>query len=128
MITYDEYLNKAPDTLTFERANDIFCRIQQNIDKNDEDGNELYHDFVEMALKYAGTRGGWLLLSRDEKVEQDKGRTLQHDTVINRINILARYLGNQGKDISWREELGESRKTIGDFACYVALLYGISAR
>ena len=61
-------------------------------------------------------------------MDQDKGRTLKHDSVINRVNILARYLGNTGKDISWIEELGDSRKRIGDFACYVTLFYGLAAR
>ena len=35
---------------------------------------------------------------------------------------------NTGKDISWRAELGEARKRIGDFACYVAWIYGVRAR
>ena len=38
------------------------------------------------------------------------------------------YLDKIGKDVSWREALGESRKAIGDFACYVSLVYGLRAR
>lgn len=61
-------------------------------------------------------------------MDQDKGRTYKHDSVINRVNILAMYFEKTGKEVSWREDLGKSRKTIGDFACYVSLVYGLRAR
>ena len=125
---YEDYLKKANDTLTLEEADDILSRIQSSIDSSDEDAAELYNDFLEGAFSYASVRSGWLLLSKDEKMEQDKGRTLKHDSVINRVNILARYLEKTDKDISWRDKLGDSRKRIGDFACYAALFYGLSAR
>ena len=125
---YEDYLKKANDILTLEEADDILSQIQNSIDSSDEDAVELYNDFLEGAFSYASVRSGWLLLSKDEKMEQDKGRTLKHDSVINRVNILARYLEKTGKDISWRDKLGDSRKRIGDFACYAALFYGLSAR
>lgn len=127
-MRYVDYLKKANDTLTLEEADDILSQIQNSIDSSDEDAAELYNDFLEGAFSYASVRSGWLLLSKDEKMEQDKGRTLKHDSVINRVNILARYLEKTGKDVSWREKLGDSRKRIGDFACYAALFYGLSAR
>ena len=127
-MRYEDYLKKANDTLTLEEADDILSRIQSSIDSSDEDAAELYNDFLEGAFSYASVRSGWLLLSKDEKMEQDKGRTLKHDSVINRVNILARYLEKTDKDISWRDKLGDSRKRIGDFACYAALFYGLSAR
>lgn len=127
-MRYVDYLKKANDTLTLEEADDILSQIQNSIDSSDEDAAELYNDFLEGAFAYASVRSGWLLLSKEEKMEQDKGRTLKHDSVINRVNILARYLEKTGKDISWRDKLGDSRKRIGDFACYAALFYGLSAR
>lgn len=127
-MRYEDYLKKANDTLKLEEADDILSQIQNSIDSSDEDAAELYNDFLEGAFSYASVRSGWLLLSKNEKMEQDKGRTLKHDSVINRVNILARYLEKTGKDISWREKLGDSRKRIGDFACYAALFYGLSAR
>ena len=126
-MIYEEYLTKN-DALTLEKADEILSRIEASLDKNDEDVMELYNNFLEGAVAYANVRAGWLLLSNDEKMEQDKGRTYKHDSVINRVNILARYLDKIGKDVSWREELGESRKAIGDFACYVSLVYGLRAR
>lgn len=126
-MLYEEYLTKK-DSLTLEKADEILSRIEASLDKNDEDAIELYNDFLEGAIAYANVRAGWLLLSNDEKMEQDKGRTYRHDSVINRVNILARYFEKTGKEVSWREELGESRKAIGDFACYVSLVYGLRAR
>ena len=127
-MLYDEYLNKPNGTLTLGVANKIFNAIYSSIDTSDEDAVALYNDFLEGSFAYANVRSGWLMLSKEEKMDQDKGRTLKHDSIINRTNILARYLEKTGKDISWRNELGESRKTIGDFACYVALFYGLGAR
>ena len=126
-MIYEEYLSKN-DSLTFEKAMEILEKIEANLDKNDEDAKELFNDFLEGAVAYANVRSGWLLLSNDEKMDQDKGRTLKHDSVINRVNILARFYENTGKDVSWRAELGDARKRIGDFACYVALIYGVRAR
>lgn len=126
-MLYEEYLTKK-DSLTLEKADEILSRIEASLDKNDEDAMELYNDFLEGAVAYANVRAGWLLLSNDEKMDQDKGRTYKHDSVINRVNILARYFEKTGKEVSWREDLGESRKAIGDFACYVSLVYGLRAR
>lgn len=126
-MIYEEYLTKN-DALTLEKADEILSRIEASLDKNDEDAIELYNDFLEGAVAYANVRAGWLLLSNDEKMDQDKGRTYKHDSVINRVNILAMYFEKTGKEVSWREDLGESRKTIGDFACYVSLVYGLRAR
>ena len=126
-MLYEEYLTKK-DSLTLEQEDEILSRIEASLDKNDEDAMELYNDFLEGAVAYANVRAGWLLLSNDEKMDQDKGRTYKHDSVINRVNILARYFEKTGKEVSWREALGESRKAIGDFACYVSLVYGLRAR
>ena len=126
-MIYDEYLTKK-DSLTLEKSDEILSQIEASVDKNDEDAMELYNDFLEGAVAYANVRASWLLLSNDEKMDQDKSRTYKHDSVINRVNILARYFEKCGKDVSWRVELGDARKRIGDFACYVALFYGVRAR
>jgi len=33
-----------------------------------------------------------------------------------------------GEDASWRNELGDDRKTIGDFACFIAFSIGVMSR
>jgi len=34
----------------------------------------------------------------------------------------------ENKDTSWRVELGEDRKVIGDFACFLHCILGIETR
>lgn len=33
-----------------------------------------------------------------------------------------------GENATWRKELGDDRKTIGDFACYLNFIFDIKAR
>ncbi|MEI3147239.1 MAG: hypothetical protein V8T10_04535 [Merdibacter sp.] len=100
----------------------------------DVDALELYDELIKIATRYATIRANWLLLSREEKNEQDSGRTSCHNSVIIHFNMLARYLKQQGRTAAWRDELGyeeddpNNRKAIGDFACYFAFVNGINAR
>ena len=100
----------------------------------DVDALELYDELIKIATRYATIRANWLLLSREEKNEQDSGRTSCHNSVIIHFNMLARYLKQQGKTAAWRDELGYeeddpyNRKAIGDFACYLVFVNGVNAR
>ena len=100
----------------------------------DADALELYDELMKVATRYAAIRTNWLLFSREEKNEQDSGRTSCHNSVITHFNMLARYLKQQGKTTAWRDELGYeeddpyNRKTIGDFTCYLAFVNGVNAR
>ena len=55
-MRYEEYLNKASDTLTLEKANKLLADIESSIDVHDEDGRELYNDFLEGSFTYANVR------------------------------------------------------------------------
>ena len=130
MYTYENYLAER-DSITMEKAAEIHARICSCIDPENEDDMEILGDFLKAAAKYAGVRAGWKLLSREEKMDTDANRTACHDKVIFHLNILARYLASKGEDASWRDELGdeeEHRKKIGDFACYVTCIEGLTAR
>ena len=100
----------------------------------DTEALELYDELMKVATRYAAIRANWLLLSREEKNEQDSGRTSCHNSVITHFNMLVRYLKQQGKAAAWRDELGYeednpyNRKAIGDFACYLAFVNRINAR
>jgi len=37
-------------------------------------------------------------------------------------------MGKAGEDNSWRMKLGDDRKDLGDFACYLHCLLGILSR
>ncbi len=70
----------------------------------------------------------WELLSTKERISADKSRTMEHDAFIASVNVLARISAAEEIDNSWREELGENRKRLGDFACWIAYITGISNR
>lgn len=132
VCTYEEYL-KRPKAITFEKMQTIHTEMIAEIG-TDVDALELYDELIKIATRYATIRANWLLLSRKEKNEQDFGRTSCHNSVITHFNMLVRYLKQQGKAAAWRDELGyeeddpNNRKTIGDFACYLAFVNVINAR
>ena len=130
--TYTEYLEQ-PKHLTIEQMENIHCQILDEI-ADDEDAQELYDELVHKATKYAAIRAEWLLWSRAEKMDRDRGRTMCHDSLITHFNMLARWLRKIGKETAWRDALGYeeddryNRKTIGDFACYIVFINSINAR
>lgn len=92
----------------------------------DDYAKELYNDFVSSCIKYASYRQNWLI-SKNRYVENDN-RTMSHDKLIAMINQLCNYMKMQNGDTEWRNWIGDERKTIGDFACYIAFIYGIESR
>lgn len=132
IYTYEDYL-KEDKTLALDQMQRLHRDMTEEIGR-DKDALELYTEFVEKAAKYAEIRARWLLMERAEKMQEDSLRTDRHNAVIRQLNMLARYLRQQGKIASWRDMLGDEandpycRKTIGDFACYVVFVNSINAR
>ena len=132
VCTYEEYL-KQPKAIAFGKMQIFHAEMLAEIGA-DTGSLELYDELMKVATRYAAIRANWLLLSREEKSEQDSGRTSCHNSVITHFNMLVRYLKQQGKAAAWRDELGYeednpyNRKAIGDFACYLAFVNGINAR
>lgn len=122
-----------PQSLSFEQAINLHEEMLSEIG-SDETAVEIYTEICEKAARYSGFRSKWLLMSKDEKADADPSRTSCHDSLIICINKLARYLKINGKAAAWRDELGDetsdpySRKRIGDFGCYIALINGLNAR
>lgn len=128
--TYEEYLN-SPDgnILTMEEALQIYTRMANCISRCTlEDKMDFWNDCLKKAAEYTIIRNNWERMSREEKMDADEGRTLKHDGFITSLNILSRIAQKEGVDSSWRDELGEERKRIGDFACFVTYITGISNR
>ena len=124
--TFETYI-KEPHSLTIEQMQNIHRELLAEIEK-DSEAIELYEELITVATRYASIRAGWQQLSIEEKKDRDSSRTSCHNSVITHFNMLARYLKMQGKQAKWRDELGYQRKRIGDFACYVSLIYGVFAR
>ncbi|MDO4804908.1 MAG: hypothetical protein Q4A32_08825 [Lachnospiraceae bacterium] len=131
IATYQEYLDMS-DRLSFEEAERIYGHLIDNANTEDEDFEELWHDFLVVAIRYANIRANWRMISRQERMDTDDARTACHDSVISHLNAVTRCMEMNGWDTAWRNELGRDerlhRKRIGDFACYLAYVYGLNAR
>lgn len=130
-MNYNDYI-KQVDILSLEEMEEIWTDLLQSLDLMNEDCKDLFNDFINSVVSYSCERLKWnAVYDREERIEKDKERTIIHDRLITRLNILERFLKNKlKKDTSWRDRLGDEthRKRIGDFACYVAFCYGINAR
>ena len=80
------------------------------------------------AIRYATIRGEWHFLSREERDETDTERTAAHNHFIDCCNILSRQQVLYKEDTSWRTDITDDRKMIGDFACYLSCFIGIQNR
>ena len=85
VCTYEEYL-KRPKAITFAKMQTIHTEMIAEIG-TDVDALELYDELIKIATRYATIRANWLLLSCEEKNEQDSGRTSCHNSVITHFNI-----------------------------------------
>jgi len=89
---------------------------------------DLKNDLIQKAVKYARIRTDYQLAPSESRNEIGPLRTIAHNAFIDSCNILSRNMANNGEDITWRKMLGDNRKVIGDFACYLHCILGIYAR
>ena len=89
---------------------------------------ELRLDLMRAAISYSNHRVQWLLSSQEQRIEMDRARSAAHNVFIDACNILSRNMAKAGETIDWRAILGDDRKEIGDFACFVVLFLGLAAR
>lgn len=82
---------------------------------------ELRKSLYKAAVHYATIRAEWEFQSIDNRV--DAARTIVHNRFIDSCNIFSREQAKIGEDNRWRVLLGNDRKMIGDWACYVNCFY-----
>lgn len=108
--------------MTLELANKILDEI------NRTSLLSLKNDLINYAVEYSRIRVDWYLAEEVEKDEMEDLRRAKHNAFIDSCNILSREMIKAGEDASWRKVLGNDRITIGDFACFINLIFGIRAR
>lgn len=132
MNSYKEYLD-MPLSLSFDIMTELHIQILNEIG-NDEDALEIYGELISQAIQYSDYRANWFVWNREQRIERDLSRTMAHDSLIIKFNMLARYLQMTGNAASWRDVLGDEkadpyvRKRIGDFACYLVFVNAICSR
>ena len=130
MDTYESYLkHEAGNIITIEECMEIYSQLVESISLCKlEDKDEFWNEFIDRAARYTYIRNQWETMSTEEKMAADDGRTQAHNVVITALNTLARIVEREGGDASWWLKLGDHRKRIGDFACFVSYITGISNR
>ena len=108
--------------MDIDQARTVFEQIEQTGLIN------LKEDLYKTAIRYAEIRTTWYCSSLEERKDMDANRTRAHNAFIDACNILSRNMVKEGCDIHWRAILGEDRKMIGDFACYLHCIFGLRAR
>ncbi len=88
----------------------------------------LLADVLRTAIRYSQIRAEWLLMTVEERHETDARRTAAHNAFIDALNILSRAMKKAGQDNEWRRLLGDDRKDLGDFACFLVAHLGVLAR
>ena len=122
---YENYL-KMPDDLEFEQAMKVYEELLEENLEEDEIYDKLWDHALHCMIDYGSLRAHWKITPKTDRSNDD--RTVMHDSVIHSLDELAVYTKEHGKEAKWRDELGYQRKRIGDFACYVSLIYGVFAR
>lgn len=110
-----------------EKNEKYYNEIVDNCHRNDE-VFEMWQDLLDKAIEYTSIRAKWSLMLREEKIEKDAYRTACHDSFINSLKIYVRYLKEIGIKLKSNELIEQDRKTIGDFANYIAFREAIKNR
>ena len=105
---------------------ELFEQIFIDLQKSKE--QELVNDLITYAVRYAQIRVEWMMSDVNKRIEIDSIRSKSHDAFIDSCNILSRQMRKLSEDNSWRLLLGNDRKKIGDFACYIHYSLSIKAR
>lgn len=125
--SYEAYLEEA-GVITFEECGKIYERMINAAPESDPEFDKLFENMLERAVIYAGYRQKWFSMNLRERLAMDEERSRNHDLFIRAKNDLAKYMYSKKLDIVWDDMLGEERKRIGDFGCYLTFLRSLQAR
>jgi len=113
--------------MNWDDASRMFQQIQ-TATRGDTVLLKLENDLLAQVVRYARIRTDWQLADHDQRREIDGSRIAAHNALIDACNILSRAMSERGKDTEWRAQLGQDRRGIGDLACFVHCILGLSAR
>jgi len=113
--------------LDYELAKNSYETIMSS--KADSEKDKLFWK----AIRYADIRSRYALYDYQQQLASNVERTQIHNELLDYIENLVVKQQELGEDITWRNKIGlgrtgEDRKRVGDFACYIAMFLGLSAR
>jgi len=89
---------------------------------------DMRKSLYKAAVNYASKRTEWYFLTQEERVEQDGSRSIIHNRFIDSCNQFSRQQSAIAEDNRWRALLGNDRKIIGDWACFLCCFIAIGNR
>ena len=100
MKSYEAYLHHpAGHVLPMEEALGIFTALNESFSAcQAEDKMDFYNDFLRQAADYTLVRCRWEFMDLQEKVEDNRNRTIEHDSFITKVNVLCRLEEAEGID------------------------------
>ena len=103
MNTYQSYLNNTSSgTLTIDEMMQLYDDMVSSVAEcKSEDKKELLDDMLKAACYYANIRAEWEFMDREQKIAEDKSRTMAHDSFIRALGILVRLIRSFGEEDSW---------------------------
>lgn len=113
--------------MDYGQAIDLFSQIMMD-HPGEGDLHQLQDDFIAAAVRYARKRVDWQIAETGERLEMERSRKTAHDAFIDTCNVLDRCMKKKGLPTDWRSTLGDDRRELGDFACFVHLILGLRAR
>lgn len=108
--------------LDYQTALKAYTTVQNS--KLGETRKTLY----KAAVHYATIRSEWEFLDREDRMDQDPGRTAAHNRFIDCCNTFVREQSRIGEDNTWYNNINHDRQLIGDWACYLHCFIGIENR
>lgn len=108
--------------MDYREAEDLFRRLGETSQA------ELWSELLRYARDYAQVRAEWFSMDHEERRLRDASRTAAHNAFIDSCNILSRAMAKAGESNAWRADLGDDRKTLGDFACFLHCIMGLESR
>ena len=108
--------------MTYQVAKDIFDTLSESRQR------EKVGIVMRLAIEYARLRVDHLIAAADRQPPIGHKRSQTHNALITAVNELAEAMESAYEDTVWRKLMGQDRKNIGDFACYVHCILGVEAR
>lgn len=114
--------------LDFKMAEKIFIILHSLVEKNAVELADSYESMIAAAIDYATIRANWNMGQMKHLINMNEMRTSSHDIFIMSVEKLATSMTELNLDTEWRELLGQGRKRLGDFACYLTFATGMGNR
>ena len=112
-----KHLSPPPFGILFPKtdnnANDIFKTLSESKQRKE------VGLVMQLTIQYARLRVDHLIAAPTDKLHSAAERSQGHSALMAAINTLAEAMESAHEETLWRQTLGQDRKDIGDFACFI---------